>query len=194
MLRRLYDWTLSLAARPYAMWAMFAVAFIEASVFPIPPDILLIPMVLAAPTKAWRIAAVCTAGSVLGGFLGYAIGYGLYETVGRQIVAFYHYEEEFEAMRALYRDTWGFWIIVGKGLTPFPFKIVTIVSGASGINLGTFALASVISRAPRFFLVAALLWKFGAPIKVFIERYLNWLALAFLVLLIGGFLAIKWLF
>jgi len=192
MLRRLYDWTLSLAAHPHAMWAMFFIAFIEASVFPIPPDILLIAMVMATPTKAWRIALVCTVGSVLGGFLGYAIGYAFYETVGIRIIAFYGYEQQFESLRAVYRE-WGFWIVVGKGLTPIPFKIVTIVSGAADLNFGTFTLASVISRAPRFFIVAALLWKFGPPIKIFIERYLNWLALAFLILLVGGFLVIKWL-
>ena len=193
MLRRLYDWTLSLAAHPHAMWAMFLIAFVEASVFPIPPDILLIAMVLATPTKVWRIALVCTLGSVLGGFLGYAIGYSLYETVGHRIIAFYGYEQQFDSLRALYRE-WGFWIVVAKGLTPIPFKIVTIVSGAAGLDLKTFALASVISRAPRFFVVAALLWKFGSPIKAFIERYLNWLALAFLVLLIGGFFILKWVF
>jgi membrane protein YqaA with SNARE-associated domain len=192
MLRRLYDWTLSLAAHPQALWVLFVIAFIEASIFPIPADVLLIAMVLATPTRAWWIAAVCTAGSVLGGFAGYAIGYGLYETVGQRIIAFYGYEREFEALRDQYRD-YGFWIVMGKGLTPIPYKLVTIASGAFSMNLVEFGVASLITRAARFYIVAGLLWKFGAPIKVFIEKYLNWLALLFLVLLVGGFLVIKWL-
>jgi membrane protein YqaA with SNARE-associated domain len=192
MLRRLYDWTLSLAAHPQALWVLFFIAFIEASIFPIPADVLLIAMVLATPTKAWRIAAVCTAGSVLGGFAGYAIGYALYETVGQRIIAFYGYEQEFEALREQYRE-YGFWIVMGKGLTPIPYKLVTIASGAFSMNPVEFGVASLITRAARFYLVAALLWKFGAPIKIFIEKYLNWLALLFLVLLIGGFLVVKWL-
>ncbi len=192
MLRRLYDWTLSLAAHPHAMWAMFIIAFIESSVFPIPPDVLLIAMVLAAPTKAWRIALVCSAGSLLGGYFGYAIGYFLYESIGEQIVALYGYEAQFENFRRLYAE-WGFWIVSMAGFTPFPYKVITIASGTVQLDPVLFGIASAISRTARFFLVAAILWKFGAPIRGFIERYLGLLTTLFFVLLLGGFLIIRFL-
>jgi len=191
VLRRLYDWTLSLAAHPHAMWAMF-IAFIESSVFPIPPDVLLIAMVLAAPTKAWRIALVCSAGSLLGGYFGYAIGYFLYESIGEQIVALYGYEAQFENFRRLYAE-WGFWIVSMAGFTPFPYKVITIASGTVQLDPVLFGIASAISRTARFFLVAAILWKFGAPIRGFIERYLGLLTTLFFVLLLGGFLIIRFL-
>jgi len=192
VLRRLYDWTLSLAAHPHAMWAMFIIAFIESSVFPIPPDVLLIAMVLAAPTKAWRIALVCSAGSLLGGYFGYAIGYFLYESIGEQIVALYGYEAQFENFRRLYAE-WGFWIVSMAGFTPFPYKVITIASGTVQLDPVLFGIASAISRTARFFLVAAILWKFGAPIRGFIERYLGLLTTLFFVLLLGGFLIIRFL-
>jgi membrane protein YqaA with SNARE-associated domain len=193
MIRRLYDFTLSLSAHPHALWALAVVSFVESSIFPIPPDVLIIAMVIAAPQQAWRIAAVAAAASVLGGYAGYAIGYFLYETLGRAIVAFYGYEAQFESFRALYEE-WGFWIVAGAGFTPFPYKVITIASGAAGLDIWTFGVASTASRAARFFLVAALLWKFGAPIRYFVERYLNLLTVVFFVLLIGGFVAIKYMF
>jgi membrane protein YqaA with SNARE-associated domain len=191
VLRRLYDWTLSLAAHPHAIWAMLAIAFVESSIFPIPPDVLLIAMVLAAPSNAWRIALVCSIGSLLGGYFGYGIGYFLYESIGASIVAFYGYEEEFENFRRLYAER-GFWIVSMAGFTPFPYKVITIASGTVSLDPFMFGIASALSRTARFFLVAALLWKFGAPIRAFIERYLGLLTALFFILLFGGFLAIGW--
>jgi membrane protein YqaA with SNARE-associated domain len=193
MLRRLYDWTLSLSARPGALWALAIISFVESSIFPIPPDVLIIPMILAARARAWVIAGVATLASVLGGFAGYAIGYFLFQEIGQPILDFYGYAEAFEEFRLKYNE-WGFWIVAAAGFTPFPYKVITIASGAFGIDLLTFALASAVSRGARFYLVAALLWKFGPPIKAFIERYLGLLTAIFFVLLIGGFVAIKYLF
>ncbi|MDX2224008.1 MAG: YqaA family protein [Rhodospirillaceae bacterium] len=193
MIRRLYDFTISLSIHPRAIWALAIISFIESSIFPIPPDVLIIAMVIAAPTQAWRIAAVASVASVLGGYAGYGIGYFLYETVGRAIVAFYGYEAQFESFRGLYEE-WGFWIVAGAGFTPFPYKVITIASGAANLDIWTFGVASAVSRSARFFLVAALLWKFGAPIRYFVERYLNLLTVVFFVLLIGGFVAIKYMF
>ncbi|MDH3790940.1 MAG: VTT domain-containing protein, partial [Rhodospirillales bacterium] len=173
--------------------ALALVAFIESSLFPIPPDILIIPMVLAARPRAWRIAAVATAASVLGGLLGYAIGAGLYETVGRPVLEFYGYGAKFEEFRGAYND-WGAWIVAGAGFTPFPYKVITIASGVTGLNLAVFMLASLVSRGARFFLLAALLWYFGPPVRRFIEANLPLLATLFFVLLFGGFLAIRYLF
>lgn len=192
-LRRLYDWTMGLAAHPKALWALAAVAFIESSVFPIPPDVLLIPLVLAAPKRAFVMAGVATIASVMGGFAGYAIGAFLYEQLAQPILEFYSYQEKFVEFQGKYNE-WGFWIVIFAGFTPFPFKVITIASGATGLDLGTFLIASLLSRAARFFLVAALLWRFGAPIKAFIERYLGLLTLIFFALLIGGFLLLRYLF
>lgn len=192
MLRKTYDWTMAQAARPNAIWVLAAVSFVESSVFPIPPDVLLIPMVLAAPTRAWFYAVVCTVASVLGGFAGYAIGAGLYEVVAQPILAFYGYMDKFAEFQAMYND-WGAWIVFGAGVTPFPYKVITIASGVTDLNLGVFAIASVLSRGLRFFIVAALLWKFGPPIRGFIEQHLGKLTVAFFVLLLGGFLALRWL-
>ncbi len=191
-LRGLYDWTLRQAASPHALWILAFVSFVESSVFPIPPDVLLIPMVLAAPSRAWLIAGVCTVSSVAGGMLGYAIGALLFEGIGQPILEFYGYLEKFGEFQARYNE-WGAWIVFGAGLTPFPYKVITIASGVTGLDLATFTIASVLARGLRFFLVAALLWRFGAPIKSFIEHNLGWLTVAFFVLLFGGFLALKWL-
>ena len=193
MLRRLYDWTMRLSAHPHAMGWMAAVSFIESSVFPIPPDVLLIAMVLAAPTQAWRIATVCTLASVAGGWLGYAIGYLAFEALGQPIIAFYHLEKQFAAFRDTF-NAYGAWIVVIKGMTPIPYKLITITAGVTHLDLVTFTLSSIVSRAIRFFLVAALLWKFGAPIRVFIEERLMLLTSIFAALLVGGFIAIKYLF
>jgi membrane protein YqaA with SNARE-associated domain len=192
MLKSLYDWTMRLAAGPYAVPALAAVAFIESSVFPIPPDILLIPLVLARPHHAWRLAAVATAASVLGGYLGYAIGYFTFETIGRPILEFYHVMDRYDALKASFNE-WGAWIIIAKGMTPIPYKLLTIASGAFKFDLVTFTIASLISRSVRFFLVAALLWWFGEPIRLFIERRLTLVTSLFVVALVGGFVALRYL-
>ena len=192
MLRRLYDWTMSLAAHPHSMWVLFFIAFIESSFFPIPPDILLLPMVLAARGNAWKIAGICTIGSVLGGIAGYGIGFFLFESIGRPILDLYGYGAKFEAFQALYNE-WGAWIVAAGGLTPLPFKVITIASGVTGLDLVTFTIASILSRGFRYYLVAALLWYFGEPIRIFIEKYLPWVVTAGFVVLLGGFVAIKFL-
>jgi membrane protein YqaA with SNARE-associated domain len=188
MLRRLYDWTLELSAHRHAIWLLAIVAFVESSVFPIPPDIMLIPMVLAARDKAWMIAAVCTAASVAGGMLGYVIGAFFFDAVGQPVLEFYHYASRFDEFRAAY-NTWGAWAVFTAGITPFPYKIITILSGVTGLDPVVFTVSSVLARGLRFFLVAALLWKFGAPIRQFIEARLGLLFILLVVLLLGGFLA-----
>jgi membrane protein YqaA with SNARE-associated domain len=191
MIESLYRRTLSLAASPNAVWALAGVAFIESSVFPIPPDVLLIPMIIAAPTRAFRLAAICTAASVAGGFLGYAIGYFAFAAIGEPILQFYHAMDRYEALKASFTE-WGAWIIILKGMTPIPYKLVTIASGAFHFDLATFAIASAISRSVRFFLVAALLWRFGAPIRDFIEHRLMLVTSVFLVCLVGGFFVLRY--
>jgi membrane protein YqaA with SNARE-associated domain len=193
MFQRLYDWTLSLATHRHAMRALAVVSFVESSVFPIPPDALLIPMVLADRARAWRMAAVCTVASVLGGILGYAIGYFLFETVGRPILDFYGYQEEFQRFADAYNE-WGLWIILIKGLTPIPYKLVTIASGVAHFDPTVFILASIATRGARFFLVAALLRRFGPPIRTFVEKNLTAVATTALLLIVGGFVAVKYLF
>ena len=186
MLRGLYDWTISLARTPYALWALAAVAFIESSFFPIPPDVLMIPMIIARPSRAFIIAGVATLASVLGGLFGYYIGFALYDSVGVQILEFYGKEDYFNDFAVTY-NTWGAWAVLIAGVTPFPFKVITIASGVTQLSLPVFIIAAVIARALRFFLVAALLWKFGAPIRDFIERRLGLMFILFCVLLLGGF-------
>jgi len=193
MLRRLYNWTMSLSGHPHALWALAAVAFIESSVFPIPPDILIIPMVLAAPQRAWKIALVATVASVLGGVLGYAIGAFLFDSLGRPLLDFYGYADKFTTFQEKYNE-WGAWIVAGAGFTPFPYKVITIASGVTHLDPVVFMVASVLSRGARFFLIAALLWKFGAPIRSFIDRYLPLLATLFFLLLFGGFIALRYVF
>lgn len=192
MLKRLYDRMMELSTHRHAIWVLAAVSFIESSIFPIPPDVILIPMVLAARNKAWKYAAVCTAASVIGGIAGYGIGYFLFDSIGRNIVNFYGYGAKFAAFQETYNQ-WGAWIVAGAGLTPFPYKVITIASGVTALNPLTFIIASVVSRGIRFFVVAALLWKFGAPIRTFIEKNLGRLTVAFFVLLFGGFLLIRYL-
>lgn len=193
LLRQLYDWTMGLAAGPHALWGLFFIAFIESSFFPIPPDILIIPMVLAARQRAWKIATVATVGSVLGGFFGYAIGAFFYEAAGQPVLAFYGYEDKFQSFADYYNE-WGAWIVAAGGFTPLPYKVITIASGVTGLDPVVFGVASVISRGARFFLVAGLLWYFGDPIRRFVERYLPQLALLFFVMLFGGFVAVTYLF
>jgi membrane protein YqaA with SNARE-associated domain len=189
-LHDLYDWTMAQAAAPYALWMLALIAFVESSIFPIPPDVLLIPMVLAMRDRTWLIAGVATIASVAGGFLGYAIGALLFEALGRPILEFYGYLDQFAEFRTRYNE-WGVWIVFFAGLTPFPYKVITIASGVTGLDPVTFGIASVFGRGMRFFAVAALLWWFGPPIKLFIERNLGWLTVAFFALLFGGFLLVK---
>jgi len=183
---------MDLAGHRHALWYLAGISFAESSFFPIPPDVMLIPMVLARPRRAFMVATVCTLASVLGGFLGYAIGYWVLEAIGRPILEFYGLTGRLEAFQATFRD-YGFWIIVAKGMLPIPYKLITIASGAAHFPLLSFAVASAISRGIRFFLVAALLWKFGAPIRAFIEQRLMQVTTAFLILLVGGFIAIRYL-
>jgi membrane protein YqaA with SNARE-associated domain len=187
MLRSLYDKVMRLAGHPQALWWLALIAFLESSVFPIPPDVMLVPLVLAAPQRAFRYAAVCTVASVIGGWVGYAIGYALFETIGRPIIAFYHLQAGFECFSGTF-NRYGAWIVLIKGLTPIPYKLVTITAGVTHLDLTTFSIASVISRGGRFFLVALLLWYFGEPIRRFIERYLTWVTTGFFAAVIGGFL------
>ncbi len=192
MLRRLYDWTLSLAAGPRAPQALGAVAFAESSVFPLPPDLLLIPMCVGNRQRAWYFAAVCTVASVLGGLLGYLIGAILFEQVATPILTFYGYMDKFDQFKQIF-DDWGWWFVFIAGLTPFPYKVITIASGVFALNLPVFILASIISRGIRFFVVAGLLYMFGPAIRDFIEKRLGLMFTLFMVLLIGGFAIIKFL-
>ena len=192
MLQRTYERVMGLAARPDAIWALAAISFIESSFFPIPPDVLLIPMVLAARTRAWRIALVCTVASVLGGMAGYAIGYFLYEGVGRPLLEFYGYAERFTEFQGRYNE-WGAWIVFIAGITPFPYKVITIASGVTGLDLATFTIASILARGIRFYLVATLLYWLGPPVKEFIEKRLGLVTTVFVVLLFGGFIVLKYL-
>lgn len=192
MLRRLYDWVMNLAHHRRALWALAAVSFTESSFFPIPPDALLIPMVLADRKKAWLYAGVCTAASVVGALLGYWIGYEFYATVGQKIVAAYGMEAKVEEFIAAFNE-YGLWIILIKGLTPIPYKIVTIACGIAHFALAPFVLASILTRGFRFFLVAALLYRFGQPIRDFIEKRLTLVTTAFVAIVIAGFVALKYI-
>lgn len=192
MIRRLYDWTMGLAETRYALAALAAVSFVESSVFPIPPDILMIPMILAAPKRAFVIAGVATVSSVLGGLFGYWIGAVLFEQIGLPVLEFYGKTENFDTFRQTYND-WGAWAVLIAGVTPFPYKVVTILSGSTGLNLTVFMVASILARGLRFFVVAALLWKFGPPIRDFIERRLGAIFTLLIVLLIGGFVLLRYI-
>ncbi len=198
--RKIYDWILKWAETPYGPIALFILSFAEASFFPIPPDALLIALVLGARTKAFKFASICTVGSLLGAFLGYAIGYFVWwsgdQSFSNVAVFFFDNipgftEDIFYRVQELYKE-WDFWIIFTAGFTPIPYKVFTITSGAFEINLPMFAFASLVSRGARFFLVAFLIWKYGEQIKGFIDKYFNLLAIAFTVLLIGGFVVIKY--
>lgn len=192
MLRRLYDRVMSLASTRHAERALGAVSFIESSVFPIPPDALLIPMVIAEPRKWVRIALICTVFSVLGAFLGYAIGSLFFDVIGKPILDFYGRSAQFAEMTARY-NAWGGWAVLFAALTPFPYKVLTIFSGVTGLNLVVFTAVSIVGRGLRFFFVAWLLQRYGPPIKGFIEKNLGFLFTLFMVLLIGGFVAVKYL-
>jgi membrane protein YqaA with SNARE-associated domain len=192
MLKRLYDRMIETASGPNAIWALIAVAFAESSFFPLPPDILLIPMMLARPRDAWRLAAICMVASVIGGLLGYAIGYWGFDLIGRPILDFYHAMNKYDALKVGF-DRWGVWIIILKGMTPIPYKLVTIASGVAHFDLVAFVGASIVSRSLRFFLLAALLWWFGPAVREFIEKRLMLVTTAFAVCLVGGFVIIRYL-
>lgn len=192
MLRRLYDWTMSLASGRHAPAALGAVSFAESSFFPIPPDILLIPMVIAQRARAFAYAALCTVTSVLGGAAGYAIGAFLFLQVAEPILTFYGYMDKFETFRGNFNE-YGAWIVFIAGVTPFPYKVITIASGATGLSLPVFMLASVLARGLRFFAVAGLLYLFGPPIRTFIEQRLGLVFSVFMVGLVGGFALIRYL-
>ncbi|AJY48024.1 YqaA family protein [Martelella endophytica] len=193
MLRRLYEWTLSLAATRNAERVLFGVSFAESSFFPIPPDVLLIPMVIAKPAKWVRIGVICTLASVLGAIAGYFIGMFLFDQVAEPILSFYGKLDSYDKIAAWY-NSWGGWGVLFAAITPFPYKVLTIFSGATGLNFGIFLLVSVIGRSFRFFLIAWLLSRYGAPIRDFIEKYLGLLFTLFVVLLGGGFYLVKYVF
>ncbi|MGI9389255.1 MAG: YqaA family protein [Boseongicola sp.] len=192
MIRRLYDWTLSLSAHPHALWALAIIAFVESSFFPIPPDILMIPMILARPSRAWIIALVATLASVVGGLFGYFIGAVLFDSVGQSIFDFYGKSEAVESFNTRF-NAYGAWAVLIAGITPFPYKVITIMSGWTGLSLPVFIISSIVARGLRFFVLAGLLWKFGPPIRTFIEKYLGLLFTLFVILLIGGFYALRYL-
>lgn len=190
-LRRLYDWVLSWSHRPHAQVALFILAFAESSVFPIPPDVLLIALAIAAPTHAFRFALITTLGSVLGGLAGYGIGYGLMASVGRWVIDLYNFHDQFARIRELYLQ-YDIWAVGIAGFTPIPYKVFTIAAGAFEMDPWRFTLASLISRGARFYLVAWLLYHYGAPIRVFIDRYFNLLTVLFTVLLVGFFVLLAY--
>jgi membrane protein YqaA with SNARE-associated domain len=192
-LRALYDWTMRWADTPQSLWALFLIAIAESSVFPIPPDVLLIAIV-AANTRRWMAAAaICTVGSVLGAIAGYIIGWGFMATAGQAIVDFYQAQHYWDQVVSLYRGTWGVWFLAAAAFTPIPYKVATIAAGATGMAFVPFVVVSMIGRAGRFFLVAAILRVFGAKVRELLEKNFDLAALTFMVLLIGGFVVVKYL-
>jgi len=186
IVRRMYDWVLSWADTPYAVPGLILLAFAESSFFPVPPDVLLIALALAIPKKSFHYAFYAAIASVVGGVLGYIIGHWGYQWIGQDIVNFYNGQIVMDKIKILY-DQYGFWGILTAAITPIPYKIFTIASGVFEFNFVSFMFASILGRSIRFFAVAGLIWKFGPPIKGFIDRYFNWVALLFIVLLIAGF-------
>jgi len=193
LLRKTYDWILHWSTTKYALPALALLAFAESSFFPIPPDVLLIAMTVAVPMKAFRYAAVCSVASVLGGMFGYFLGWQFMDLVGTPIVEFYHFQEQFAKIGSWYEE-YNAWAVGAAGFTPLPYKVFTLAAGAFEINFPVFVLASLASRSARFFIVAGLIYKFGAPIKVFIEKYFNILSIVFIVLLFAGFVLVKYIF
>lgn len=190
LMRRIYDEVIHLSASKHALFWLAVFSFVESSFFPIPPDIMLIPMILATPQKAWKIAGVCTIASVVGAYLGYVIGFYFFQLIAEPLLNFYGYLEKFNSFKNLYTE-YGAWIVFGAGITPFPYKIITIASGVVHLNLAVFTIASIIARGLRFFVIAWLLKVYGERMRMFIEKNLGWLSVLFLVLLIGGFAIIK---
>ena len=191
-LGRLFNRVMALSRHRHAMAALAGVSFVESSVFPIPPDAMLVPMVLSKPRQAFWIATVCTVASVLGGMLGYYIGYGLWQAIGDPLMNMYGYDENFKRFAENYNE-WGAWIVFSAGITPFPYKVITIASGLAHLDLVTFIVASILSRGLRFFVIACLLYWFGDAIRRYIERNLGKFTILFVVSLFAGFLLIKWL-
>ena len=192
MLRRLYDWCIAAAGQRHAAWIMGAVSFAESSFFPIPPDVMLVPISLARPDRAYHYAALCTAASVAGGILGYLIGSLLYDSVGQWLMELYGYSDKVAEFRAAYAE-WGAWIILLKGLTPIPYKLITITSGFAGYDFLLFVVLSIITRGGRFFVLAFLLHRYGAQAREIIEKRLGLGTTLFAVVLIGGIVAAMWL-
>jgi membrane protein YqaA with SNARE-associated domain len=189
-LHRLYDRCMVWIQTPAGIWALFLIAVAESSFFPIPPDVFLIALCVACPQKSFRFAMVCSIGSVLGGVIGYGIGLGFMDTIGQQIMEWYGLHEKYASVQSLYQQ-YDAWAVGAAGFTPLPYKLFTITAGAFKIDFLTFLLMSIVSRSARFFLVATLIYKFGAPVQSFINRYFNILSIVFFVLLIGGFVLIK---
>ena len=191
-LKRTYNWTLEKAKHKNAKWYLSLISFAESSFFPIPPDILLIPMALASKAKAIFYAFICTLFSVLGGILGYAIGYFFYNSLGIYIVEFYHLENSFSVFENYYKE-FGILIVLGAGITPFPYKFITIASGVFGLNIFLFIIVSIIGRGLRFYLIAILLYFFGEKIKLIIDKYFNILTIVFFILLVGSVFIIRFI-
>jgi membrane protein YqaA with SNARE-associated domain len=189
-MRRLYNWTLRMADHHNALWVLALVSFAESSVFPIPPDLIMIPMIIARPSRAWLIAGVALFSSVLGGLLGYAIGALAFDTLGQPILAAMGKADAMAAFNESFVDA-GFWAVLGAGVTPFPYKVITIMAGWTGMPLLTFIITSIVARGLRFFIVAALLWHFGAPIRDLIEKRLGLFFTIFFLALVAGFAVIK---
>ncbi len=192
MLRRLYDWVLHWAETPLGTWALFFLALAESSFFPVPPDVLLIALAISIPAKAFKYALVCSAGSIIGGIIVYGIGYQFMDLIGFSIIDFYGLTDSYHKMSDLY-NRYNAWAVGIAGFTPIPYKVFTISAGAFKIDFSVFVLASTISRAARFFLVGWLIYVFGAGIRTFIDKYFNLLATGFVLLLIGGFVLLKWI-
>jgi len=192
IVRRVYDWVLSWAESPFGATALFILSFAESSFFPIPPDVLLIALCISIPARSFNFALICTIGSLTGGLVGYGIGYWGYAAIGQPIVDFYHGQEVMENIRRQY-DVYGFWGVLIAAITPIPYKIFTIASGVFKFNFIEFLLASAIGRSFRFFALAVMIWKFGPAIKGFIDKYFNLLAIIFVLLLVAGFILIKYL-
>jgi len=189
-LKNVYDRCMAWISGPYGIWALFAIAFVESSFFPIPPDVFLIAMCVAAPTRAFKYAAVCAAGSVAGGAFGYGLGFWFMDSVGQQIIAWYGLNDKYLRVQELYQQ-YDIWAVGAAGFTPLPYKLFTITAGAFELNFPTFVLVSFLSRSARFFLVATFIWKFGEPVQRYIDKYFNILSILFMILLVGGFLLIK---
>ena len=192
MLRKAYDWTMSFAEHRHAPWVLSAVSFAESSFFPIPPDPLFLAMTLKDRSKVWSLALLCTLTSVVGGYLGYCIGYALYETWGQSIINFYGMQASFNKVCLDFRE-WGFWIVALKGLTPIPFKLVTIASGVAGLDLYIFTISSLLARGFRFFYVGIIMWYFGPKMREYLERHLTLITIIGVTLLISGFIIVKYI-
>jgi membrane protein YqaA with SNARE-associated domain len=189
-LKRLYDWVLSWAHTPYGSLALFVLAFAESSFFPIPPDVLLIALAISIPARSFRYALICSVGSLTGGMFGYLIGYMFMEGVGDRVIEIYHFRDNYEYIQELYKE-YDAWAVGIAGFTPIPYKVFTITAGAFKIDFWVFAIASAVSRGARFFIVGGIIYYYGESIKRFIDRYFNILSIAFVVILITGFAAVK---